>query len=60
MVIQEPDLKIKHRSGWTNASADALLRHPVDDATVCSITGEAGDPAKETEEPVSVDTLVFF
>ena len=26
---------------------------------MCSVTGEAGDPVKETEEPVSVDTLVL-
>ena len=43
MVTQEFNLEIKHRSGRSNASADALSRHPIDDAIVCSVTGEPGD-----------------
>ena len=38
MVIQEMDLHIKHRSGRSNASADALSRHPVNDAMPHSLT----------------------
>ena len=56
MAIQELDLEIKHRSGWTSASADALSRHPVD-VLVCSETGEEENPVQEPEESVVADTL---
>ena len=48
MAIQEMDLHIKHRSGQSNASADALLRHPVNDAVVSSLS----TPRDETSGPV--------
>ena len=38
MIIQELDLEIKHRSGRSNASADALSRNPAPEATVAAIT----------------------
>ena len=59
MAIQEFDLEIKHRSGRTNTSADALSRHPVDDAVVCSVTGEVEGPVEETQESAHVDALVL-
>ena len=59
MAIQELDLEIKHRSGRSNASADALSRHPVDDAKVCSVTGEEDLPVGKTEESVNADTLML-
>ena len=58
MWIQELHLEIKHRSGQSNASTDALLRHPVNGAMVCSVTGE-GLPIGETEESVRTDTLIL-
>ena len=43
MAIQEIDLEIKHRSGHTNASADALSRNHNNTAIVSSITVELGE-----------------
>ena len=47
MTLQEMDLSIKHRSGDTNASADALSRFPVDTATVSAVTADADSSLSE-------------
>ena len=41
MAIQEMDLTIKHRSGRSNAGADALSRYPVDTATVSAVVEDS-------------------
>ena len=45
MAIQEMDLEIKHRSGRSNAGADALSRSPCDTTTVNSVTSDSSAPA---------------
>ena len=40
MAIQEMDLMIKHRSGRSNAGADALSRHPCDTAHVSAVVAD--------------------
>ena len=57
MAIQELNLEIKHRSGRANANADALSRHPVDDALTCSVIGKVDDAEEDTSQPVNVDQL---
>ena len=44
MAIQEMDLVIKHRSGRSNAGADALSRHPCDTANVNAVVADSADP----------------
>ena len=45
MAIQEMDLLIKHRSGRSNAGADALSRHPCDAGNVSAVMAESADPS---------------
>jgi hypothetical protein len=44
MAIQEMDLMIKHRSGKSNAGADALSRHPCDTVNVHAVVADSSDP----------------
>ncbi len=44
MAIQEMDLMIKHRSGKSNAGADALSRHPCDTVNVNAVVADPSDP----------------
>ena len=47
MAIQEMNLTLKHRSGCSNASADALSRNPVSEkemVEVCTINVPSGEP----------------
>ena len=57
MAIQEFDLEIKHRSGRTNASADALSRHPVDDAVVGSIASQSTHSDSESVQSESLPSF---
>ena len=52
MAIQEMDLEIKHRSGLSNAGADALSRTP---ATVNAITTDSNAPADGILESDATD-----
>ena len=45
MAIQEMDLLIKHRSGRSNAGANALSRHPCDAGNVSAVMAESADPS---------------
>jgi len=53
LLIQEIDLEIRHRSGRSNAGADALSRNPVDVATVAAVklepSGELDCPSTQAE-----------
>ena len=54
MTLQEMDLNIKHRSGHTNSSVDALLRFPIDAATMSVVTADtASSPSEPAAEIVS-------
>ena len=55
MTLQEMDLSIKHRSGHTNASADALSRFPVDTATVSAVTAGADSSLSEPATEIVSD-----
>ena len=58
MAIQEMNLTIKHWSGHSNASADALSRNPVSEsepAVVCAFDTSLG----ETEEGDDASPLNF-
>lgn len=57
MAIQEFDLDIKHRSGRTNVTADALSRHPVDDAVVGSIASQGTSSSPESDQSDSIPTI---
>ena len=52
MAIQEMDLEIKHRSGRSNAGADALSRSPV---TVNAVATDSNPPADDTPESDATD-----
>ena len=52
MAIQEMDLELRHQSGRTYASADALSRHPTDDVS-CSVASCLADPVTGSGEPVA-------
>ena len=52
MAIQEMDLRIKHRSGRSNAGADALSRTP---ATVNAVTTDPNAPADGLLESDATD-----
>jgi phospholipid-translocating ATPase len=52
MAIQEMDLEIKHRSGRSNAGADALSRCP---ATVNAVTADSNAPADGIPESDTTD-----
>ena len=55
MAIQEMDLEIKHRSGRSNAGADALSRTPGDATTVNTVTTDSGTPTDSTPQTDSTD-----
>ena len=56
MAIQEMDLMIKHRSGRSNAGADALSRHPCDTVDVNAVVADSSDPP---ETDLTVDGELF-
>ena len=45
MAVQEMDLLIKHRSGRSNAGADALSRPSCDTVSVNAVMTDSTDPA---------------
>ena len=57
MIIQELDLEIKHRSGRSNASADALSRNPAPEATVAAITQMDPDGVESQDLAETSDVL---
>lgn len=50
MAIQEMDLEIKHRSGRSNAGADALSRSPCDATNVNSVATDSVAPTERVSE----------
>ena len=52
MAVQEMNLVIEHRSGRSNAGADAFSRHPCDSVNVNAVTADRADPP-EADTPVS-------
>ena len=60
MTIQEMDLEIKHRSGKSNLSADALSRNPVMTAAVAVVEVVTTEFGAEQYEDSELKTMIDY